>query len=350
MMKIAYTMKRLLLSILTCLLITTSSQEAQEALYLHEKVNSTTSKPGYRPVIKSQGEGSTDGDYFDDTANISATIVNIYNIGIMSMYQVDLLQLSYILANGSLYNSSCHGSSILFYPDNYTLEKGEYVEKIEGSTSDELVNQLTITLNQPSENSKRVIGPYGTTIGKKNFTFEGYIFAFHGRTGKYVLQNIGVYYIPPAKKTAYFGPPSQDFKEDPDAMNPPVVKVSKIIIHHSNRINSLQFEYRLHGGARRLGRQYPIGPVKGVLTTLVFSDNEWLIGAYGKIRKGWFHSQIQITFVTRKADGSRSQYGPYGGAYNDDVISTTKFNMTGTIIGYWGYFNNGLNSVGFFYF
>uniref|UniRef100_A0A1X7SVS0 Jacalin-type lectin domain-containing protein n=1 Tax=Amphimedon queenslandica TaxID=400682 RepID=A0A1X7SVS0_AMPQE len=268
----------------------------------------------------------------------------------MSMYQVDLLQLSYILANGSLYNSSCHGSNMLFYPDNFTLEKGEYVEKIEGSTSDSLVNQLTITLNQPSENSKRVIGPYGTTIGKKNFTFEGYIFAFHGRTGKYVLQNIGVYYIPPAKETAYFGLPSQNFKEEPDAMNPPVVKVSKVIIYHSDRINSLQLEYRLHGGERRLGRQYPKGPAKGVLTTLVFSDSEWLIGAYGKIRKGRSQSQIQISFVTRKADGSQSQYGPYGRAYNDDVISTTKFNMTGTIIGYRGHFNNGLNSVGFFYF
>ena len=321
-------------------------------LNANERISSeyatVASKPGYRPVLKSQGEGSPDGSYFDDVANIS-TIVNINTIGIMSMYQVDLLEITYILNNGSLYLASDHGSS-LFYPENITLDKDEYVSKIEGSTSNELVNQLTFTISSMNRKSKREIGPFGTTVGKENFTFEGFIIGFHGRTGKYVIQNVGVYYISPAKVSPYFGyPDSHNFMEDPDAFYPPVVKVTKIFICYSDRIDSIQLEYRLHGGRRMLGKQYPQGSTSGKLTTIIFRDNEWLIGAYGKVKQGRFQSYIEITFVTRKTDGSRALYGPYG-SYNGTVQSTTKFSVTGTIIGYKGYFKNGLNSVGFFYY
>ena len=61
-------------------------------LNANERISSeyatVASKPGYRPVLKSQGEGSPVGSYFDDVGNIS-TIVNIN--------QVDLLEITYIL-------------------------------------------------------------------------------------------------------------------------------------------------------------------------------------------------------------------------------------------------------------
>lgn len=300
-------------------------------------------KPGYRPVLKSQGEGNPNGTVFDDLLNITATIVNIRSIAIISMYQVDYLQLTYVLENGSLCKSPEHGDG-LFNPETIALEKDEHIEKIEGTTSFKMINQLTFTISRPSLSQKRVVGPYGTTVGTHSFVFEGYIIGFHGKTGM-LLQNLGVYYMPLARATPYFGHPPQNFIEDPDAIHPPVVKVAAILIWHGDGVNWIQMKYRLLGGGWRAGQRHPADCKMGRLTTIMLRENEWLIGAHGILKT----TQLQsLSFVTRKRDGSRGLYGPYGNRNETD--STTKFAVTGTIIGYRGYTGTtGLESVGFFY-
>ena len=100
-----------------------------------------------------------------------------------------------------------------------------------------------------------------------------------------------------------------------------------------------------------MGEQHPKKSISGHLTTLMFKANEWLVGAYGSIKRGLFRNYIDITFVTKKTDGSRAVYGPYGSFRG---ASTMKYNMSGAIIGYWG--NTGvhdysrLESVGFYYY
>lgn len=312
--------------------------------YHGTKASETLRAPGRRPILKSQGEGSPNGTIFDDVRNISSPIFNVHSISIISMYQVDYLQFTYRLVNNSLYRAPEHGDGI-FNPETIVLAKDEYIEKIEGSTSYKLINQLTFTLSRPNKYQKRVIGPYGTTVGEHNFTFEGFIFGFHGKTGM-LLQNLGVYYYPPVKESEYFGYPRKSFIENPDTKFPPVIKVSRIFIYHSDQIDSIQLEYMLHGGGTRLGSKN--GGKGGNLTTISFSNKEGLVGIKGAIKP---KTSIdgphisQLSFVSNKTHEGVVTYGPFGKDYNET------FSVRGNIFGYSGYIGGlptGLKSMSVF--
>ena len=300
--------------------------------------------PASRPVLKTRGEGNPNGTVFDDVLNTTGAIFNVRSFAIISMYQVDYLQFVYQLDNGSLYRAPEHGDGI-FNPDTIPLEDGEYIERIDGSTSFELINQLTFTLNspnQPQNYSKRIIGPYGSTIGKHNFTFEGFMVGFHGKTGN-LLQNLGVYYLAPAKQSKLFGSSSaESFTEHPDAKFPPVVKVNRIFISHGSTVNSLQMEYNLHGGGVRTGEKH--GGASGNLTTITFEYGEGLVEMRGKMG-GVLHQTIkQLTFISRKMDGSTVIHGPFG------KLGYKSFSIPGNIIGYTGRVGKDLESLGVFYY
>jgi hypothetical protein len=256
------------------------------------------------------------------------------------MYQVDYLQFTYQLANGSMYHAPEHGDGI-FNPETIALGENEYIGRIEGSTSFKLINQLTFTLNSLNQSGERLVGPYGTTVGEKNFTFEGLIVGFHGKTGT-LLQNLGVYYLAPVRESKYIGHGAPDFTEHPDAMFPPVVKVSKITIHHGWEVYSLQMEYQLHGGGVRLGDKH--GGARGNVTTITLEYGEGLVEIRGKTG-GILHQTIkQLTFISKRIDGSTSVHGPFGRE------GYRSFSIPGNIIGYTGRAGEALESLGAFYY
>lgn len=177
-------------------------------------------------------------------------------------------------------------------------------------------------------------------MGKHNFTFEGFIVGFHGKTGT-LLQNLGVYYLAPVTTSKYIGCCSADFSEHPDAKFPPVVKVTKIFVHHGKEVNSIQMEYQLHGGGTRLGDKH--GGATGTLTTIQFGYGESLVEIRGKLG-GLLHQSIkQLTFVSRKIDGSKTVYGPFG------KRGYKSFSVSGNIIGYTGKAGSTFDSLGVFY-
>lgn len=59
--------------------------------------------------------------------NASSAIFDVRSVAIISMYQVDYLQLTYQLANGSLYRAPEHGDGI-FNPETFSLAEDEYIE------------------------------------------------------------------------------------------------------------------------------------------------------------------------------------------------------------------------------
>ena len=127
-----------------------------------------------REPTKSPGYGGVNGTAFDDLS------FEDYIVGVHPMAL-------------SLYMAPIHGK-IGDAPINITLDSNEYVSKIEGKiynhSQDVLIGQLTITTLGP-EYVHKIYGPFGR-IGVQNFSEEGYIFGFHGRSGD-ALDNIGVY-------------------------------------------------------------------------------------------------------------------------------------------------------------
>ena len=124
-----------------------------------------------------------------------------------------------------------------------------------------------------------------------------------------------------------------------------MVKVNKIFIHHGDLVDSLQFEYQLHGGSTRLGSKNG-GSGGDFFTVVILEYGEKLVGIEGKIDKGDYFAIIsQLTFISLKKDGSSCKYGPFGKNGNET------FSVSGSIIGYYGStVNNCLASLGVFYY
>ena len=138
------------------------------------------------------GGSYSGGNYWDDRdPGPSPGIVGIHKIDIRYGDQVDAIQVTYRLADGSTYTSPMHGG-FGGVSSSFTLASDESIVGVEGKTNNDLVDQLTfITLNS-TMNEKRY-GPYGIT-GLERFSFDRYIVGFFGRAG-YLLDGLGVYYL-----------------------------------------------------------------------------------------------------------------------------------------------------------
>ena len=297
----------------------------------------------YRPVLKVAGRGGQNGTPFDDLkANKTASILNIHSITIVSGKQVDSIQVTYRLTDGSLYKALQHGTGTN-HPVTIKLDSNEYVWKVEGKTNDVLVDQLTITTRRLSKSEERTYGPYGRT-GKFNFTFEGYIAGFHGRAGN-LLDNIGVYKLAPAMESDIYGLQHYfggDFDENPDTDYPPVVKVHKLIVYYwTDSVHSLQVEYNLLGGGTRLGALHGDNS-KGNSTTIQLGDDETVITINGKLdyQKIFLN---ELSFGTKRRNGSVTVYGPFGNG-------SVPFAIQGNIIGFTGTASNFLQAIGAYTF
>ena len=108
-------------------------------------------EPVTRPLIKSPIQGGPNGTAFDDLEDFHLTpskIVGVRHINISSGDQVDSIQVTYVLSNGSLFQAPRRGN-ISHPPVNITLDPEEFITKIEGKTNGGLVDQLTITTRGP---------------------------------------------------------------------------------------------------------------------------------------------------------------------------------------------------------
>lgn len=302
--------------------------------------------PNTRPVLKFASQGGPNGTLFDDLENIT-NVLKIQSIAIGSLYQVDYIQITYVLSNGTLYKAPEHGDGI-FTPDIITLAADEYLEKLEGLTNGEYVNQLIITTYATKDQGRRVYGPYGTPKlnATQKFVFDGNIVGFHGAVGKVVLSNIGVYSLAPVNKSALFGNVSfanaTHFVDDPDGIFPPAVKISKIYIRHGYLINAIQVEYQLFRGGTRKG---PLnGGNGGSLTVLNFAPDERIICVKGKIRS-LSHTLGQLTFLTMNKKNDTIVYGPFG------VLGNKEFSLNSNVIGFAGTVHrNVIQAIQVFYY
>ena len=297
-----------------------------------------------RPVVKFPAEGgTTEGIAFDDLKKISSNVFNIHSIAISSGNQLDSIQVTYLLKDGSLYKAPKHGGSITRYPSRISLASDEYVAKVEGTTSGSLINQLTITTKRPSELQTRVYGPFGKTAGDRNFTLtESFILGFLGSSSDH-LNSIGVYCLAPIKLTNTFGWYSPGFTEDPDGKFPPVVKVSKILVYHGWAIDSLQFQYQLHGGGKRMGDKH--GGNGGNLTTINIGQNEQLIGVQGLLNGGTFADLQQVVFTTQEKNSLvKIHHGPFG------ILGDKPFSFEGHFLAYAGSSHDVLDAIALYYY
>lgn len=291
-----------------------------------------------RPVLKLSSKGSPNGTAFDDVANLTtdtSSILKIDTIAIGSLNQVDYIQVTYLLSNGSFYNASIHGDGI-FTPDTITLGTDEYVSKIEGKTNGDYVNELTITTYSAKYRESNVYGPYGTPKlnATQDYVFEGNIVGFYGTVGKYVLNSIGVYTIAPVKKSDYYGYASMktNFTDDPDATFPPVMRISALHVHHGTYINAIQAEYQLFGGSTLTGPRH--GGQGGHMTTLRLAPDEHITGIKGETEEDEYFSTVcQLTFITTKKDGNVRYYGPYGkkGSKSFSVMDVNVVGLAGAV-------------------
>ena len=140
--------------------------------------------PGTTPTVSRTAQfGGSEGSAFDDNSD---NIAGIIGLKVRSGNQIDSIQVTYRLKDGSAYEASKHGGNGGSL-SSFTLADGEKLIRMEGMTNDVLIDMLTFYSNY-----NNVYGPYGRT-GRASFSVEGLeIIAFFGRAGN-LLDAIGVY-------------------------------------------------------------------------------------------------------------------------------------------------------------
>ena len=280
--------------------------------------------------------GSSGGSAWDDgILSHSPAIVGVKKIDIRHGNQVDMLQVTYRLANGSTYTAPAHGGTGGSL-SSFTLAKNERIVRMEGKTNNVLVDQVTfVTQNDAGE--EKTYGPFGQT-GQTQFKVEGYIVGFFGRAGN-LLDALGAYYLPPLTKSpTYGGTGGKAFADPVDVNIPPVVNVKRMRIRHGNQVDSIDADYQLLGGGVLDGSNH--GGTGGRPTVVEFEDGEFIIAMTGKTNDVLVD---QVTFTTRKPNGSTATYGPFG------KTGETKYEVTGNIVGFFGRAGNLLDAIGAFY-
>jgi hypothetical protein len=263
-------------------------------------------------------------------------VVGIHAVKISASSQVDAIEVTYQLSNGSLYTAPSRGNAS---DSSETILLGalSYVGKIEGKTDGTAINQLTITTIGPRYEVD-VYGPYGKG-GVAFFQFQGVVAGFHG-TYSNRLDQIGVYSLENVRRAGHaYGSyvDGEVFDEFTDFRNPPIVGISKLLIRHHDYITSIQAEYLLLGGTPVLGKKH--GGDEGDLTTVTFDRGEVVTNI-----QGHYDTYIsQLTVFTMKEGGIPARYGPFG--------KQAFYNITieGHVLGFFGRSSETLNSIGAYY-
>ena len=295
----------------------------------------------------SQSKDNGFKDFFNDYSTAEGPIANIVGVRAITVtysHQVESIQVTYLLANKTLYQAPRHGSDQNVNPPvNIKLVPGEYVLKIEGQTDGvSSVNQLSITTYFTKEFVTKKYGPFGMP-GKLNFSLEGFVFGFYGKARDFVGM-IGVYHYLPAKRSCVYGGMERflTFDENPDTdFSLPVVKIKKLFIYHEKMIVSIQAQYQLLDGVTRLGSKF--GGRGGSLTVVKFEDDEEILSIKGNSAVDRI---CQLTFVSRRHNISNPMLynGPFGWG-----SCSMPFSVTGNVLGFSGIAADTIIALGVYY-
>ena len=295
-----------------------------------------------RPLLRSplQGGNNTWGSPFDDGALPAfKDVVGLHSLTVSASTQVNFIQATYLLANGSLYVAPSHGAP--YNNPKFTVMLGprEYLERIEGKTDSLWVRQLTFIARGP-EYRRRVYGPFGKDA-PTTFAFEGNIVSFHGFESS-LIYRIGVYTLGAVKRSEGYGGSGGDvFDEQTDLRNPPIVGITKLHISVGPYwVQSLQAEYLLLGGATIMGAKH--GNSSWPVTTISFDEGEVIRGLEGEVSVP-DGVVSQVTIATQKEGGGEARYGPFG------TMGTTPFSIHGSVLGFHGSVGKSLNKLGAYY-
>ena len=291
-------------------------------------------------TISSPTHGGSGGAHFNDPISThSPQIVGIRALRIRHGNQVDSIQATYILEDGATWVAPKHGGS--GGSESYIqFDAGEFITIVDGKTNGTLVDQFTFT-TEKGDGSVRKYGPYGNT-GQTAFSVSGHVIGLLGKSGN-LLDAIGFHFAQISLKSVstsrrFGGNGGRPFSDDVSTHKPEITGIKAIRIRHGKHIDSIQATYRRADGSTWAAPRH--GGSGGRESYIQFADNEDIIHMEGKTNNVIVD---QLTFVTRKGDGSQGKYGPFG------KTGKTPFAVDGKILWFFGLAGNLLDSVGVFY-
>ena len=206
-----------------------------------------------RPVLITDTYGCTQGLVWDDDIlSHQPTIVGIRHVNISYENQINSIQVTYLLADGTLYNAPRRGSSI-GYSASIALNEDERFFRIEGMESASGVTQLIFT-SKNSSGIESMYGPFGGT-GVAPFSIEGYILGFRGFASS-AIHGLSAYYLSlliKSNETVGGSGRTYPFDDNVDAIIPPVVGIKNITIYHGLIVDSIQCTYIVYGDSIFVG-------------------------------------------------------------------------------------------------
>ena len=295
-----------------------------------------------RPVLITDTYGSTQGLIWDDNIlSQQPTIVGIRHVNIFYVNQINSIQVTYLLADGTLYNAPRRGSSI-GYNTSIALNEDERFIRIEGMEIDSGITQLIFT-SKNSSGIESTHGPFGGTGGTP-FSIEGYILGFRGYASSAIHGLSAFYFSPLIKSNETFGGSvrTHPFDDNVDAIIPPVVGIKNITIYHGGLVDSIQCTYILYGGSIYEGEQH--GGPGGIPTTVTLEENEVLYRLMARTFNNGRYLE-ELTLYSTRQQNSR-MHGPFGVG-----ISGNLYEFSGNILGFYGYLEdfalgNAVTSIG----
>lgn len=299
---------------------------------------------GIRPVNSSIPTGGAGGEAFSDllpSGQDNSVINGVHSMTFTYSGQLESIQVTYKLSNGSLYKAPRHGGNTL--PNvTITFADDEYIERITGKSSGYIVEQVYVRTVRKSKHQQIYYGPFGQS-GTGYFAMNGFVVSFFGRAGDCV-DRLGAYTLAPLQQSGFFGGiDGLDFDENPDSFFPtPAVKVTKIFVSWSYYTGiSVQLEYLLLNSMTKLGEWHG-KPGEDVLVIHV-RDSEVLSSVEGTTTQYGLES---LAFITQKQDGSYIKHGPFGKSDSND---SKPFSVHGYVMGFAGIAGSVLSGVRVYY-
>ena len=271
-----------------------------------------------RPTEATYIVGSEKGLAWDDIMPCyEPAITEIRKINISYDSQVNSIQVTYLLADGTLYTAPRHGS----YggsTSSFVLAKDERIVLVVAATNGSVITSLKFK-SENSNGFEEQHGPFGE-VTLETIEVVGYILGFKGHSSS-VLHGIAVYFLPPLIPYDWGNCTNSSYDDKVDTIIPPVVAINSIVIHHGSLIDSIQANYTLLGGSFHEGTH--IGRPGGETSTVTLIDNEiinQMNGSFFEVFLGQlsFHSTFQGT------------HGPYGSEMENS------FDVSGNILGFFG--------------
>ena len=281
------------------------------------------------------GEG---GDYYFDDQLYYYELVGIDSIKIWHGEQVDGIEVVYRKKDGGLFEAEHHGGYGGEAQDTIILAAEEALVRIEGYTTDVVVDRISFIVENTLTGERKTHGPYGRS-GINYYYLDGLILCFFGRFGT-MLDGIGAYYIPLTYKGPFFGGTSGDAWTDPVESNThPIVNINEIIVKHGMSVDSIRTRYQLLWGEVLEGEKH--GGDGGSESNVYLEEGEVIVEVHAKV--GLYLNQVR--FVSSRLDGSTGEYGPFGQAGEDDK----DVSVYGKVIGFYGGGGDVVDALGVYF-